>query len=299
MKYKINNPFLTAEISSKGGELLSIKDKAGREYIWQGDEATWPDHGPNLFPYIGRMTDQSYRYKGQLYHMNIHGFLPYMEMEKKVQTEDTLTLCLKSSDLTMEQYPFAFVLEITWKLSDTKLDITYCIQNMDEETMYFGIGGHPGFCVPIEEGLSFEDYRLDFGECKDVKEILLSEDCFVLDKSRSFPLKDDRYIPLSHRLFDHDSIILKDMPKKVKISSEKAAGEIQVTFEDMNYLGIWHWPHAEVNYVCIEPWSSLPSRKGIVEDLATQPNLLSLESKKVYTNTWSISITDHKYHQES
>ena len=28
--------------------------------------------------------------------------------------------------------------------------------------MYFGLGGHPGFNVPLEAGLSFEDYCLEF-----------------------------------------------------------------------------------------------------------------------------------------
>ena len=28
--------------------------------------------------------------------------------------------------------------------------------------MYFGVGGHPGFAVPLEKGLAFEDYCLQF-----------------------------------------------------------------------------------------------------------------------------------------
>ena len=63
-------------------------------------------------------------------------------------------------------------------------------------------------------------------------------------------------------------------------------------FPDMDYLGIWHWPHVEVDYVCIEPWSSLPSRKNVVEDLEKQADLLSLESGQEYTNTWSITIKE-------
>ena len=56
MIYEIENQYLRVQISSKGGEFQSIRDKSGREYLWQGDEATWTDRGPNLFPYIGRMT---------------------------------------------------------------------------------------------------------------------------------------------------------------------------------------------------------------------------------------------------
>ena len=53
MNYKISNSKLSVEISSKGGELRSIQDAEGKEYLWQGDADSWTDRGPNLFPYIG------------------------------------------------------------------------------------------------------------------------------------------------------------------------------------------------------------------------------------------------------
>ena len=156
--------------------------------------------------------------------------------------------------------------------------------------MYFGIGGHPGLCVPIEEGLEFEDYRINFGENAQLSQVVLSDDCFVTENTVSVPLVDDHYLPLRHGLFDRDAIVLNEMPKSLMIESKKDCRKIRVVYEDMNYLGIWHWPKMKVNYVCIEPWSSLPSRKGITEDLETQPNLLRLESGCEYRNTWSITI---------
>ena len=35
MNYKISNSKLSVEISSKGGELRSIQDAEGKEYLWQ------------------------------------------------------------------------------------------------------------------------------------------------------------------------------------------------------------------------------------------------------------------------
>ena len=108
MNYKISNSKLSVEISSKGGELRSIQDAEGKEYLWQGDVASWTDRGPNLFPYIGRMTDGQYRYQGKRYHMDIHGFLPSSEMEFVEKTEDSLALKLETSEETLKQYPFNF-----------------------------------------------------------------------------------------------------------------------------------------------------------------------------------------------
>ena len=97
MNYTISNEKLTLVVSSRGGEFQSVKDAEGQEYLWQGDAATWTDRGPNLFPYIGRMTEKSYKYQDTVYHMDIHGFLPYDEMELVEQKADSLTLRLVSS----------------------------------------------------------------------------------------------------------------------------------------------------------------------------------------------------------
>ena len=49
MNYKISNSKLSVEISSKGGELRSIQDAEGKEYLWQGDVASWTDRGSLIF----------------------------------------------------------------------------------------------------------------------------------------------------------------------------------------------------------------------------------------------------------
>ena len=213
-------------------------------------------------------------------------------MELVEQKADSLTLRLVSSPETRKQYPFEFTLDITWKLEGEKITITYQVKNTDDKKMYFGIGGHPGFQIPIEKNLKFEDYRIDFGEDSKPRRILFSEDCFVLEEDEAFALEEGRYLNLEHNLFDDDAIVLKEMPREVTLESEKGSKKITVAFPDMDYLGIWHWPHVEVDYVCIEPWSSLPSRKNVVEDLEKQADLLSLESGQEYTNTWSITIKE-------
>lgn len=156
--------------------------------------------------------------------------------------------------------------------------------------MYFGVGGHPGFQVPMEEGTDFEDYYLDFGpEAKPLR-VGMSEDCFVTGEDTPFLLRENRYLDLRHDLFDDDAIILREMPRTVTLASKKGTHSIEVSYPDMPYLGIWHWPRTKVPYLCIEPWSSLPSRKGIVEDLEKQENLISLGSGEMYENTWSVKI---------
>lgn len=290
MNYTIQNEYLTVVVASKGGELQSIKSVDGTEYLWQGDVNTWPDRALNIFPYVARLTNKTYEYKGKQYHMEPHGFVPASELEVAAQTEDCLTLGLAANEETRKCYPFEFQYLIHYELVENKLKITYEVENKGTERMYFGLGGHPGFIVPLEDGVSFDDYTLEFSAEAAPYQVGMSDTCFVTGKDKPYELRDGKYMDLSHSMFDNDAIILRDMCREVTLKSDKGTRGVRVTFPQMDYLGIWHWPRVEVDYVCIEPWTSLPSREGIVEDITKQDNLVKLDAGKLYKNEWTIEI---------
>lgn len=290
MDYLIQNDHLKVRIASLGAELQSIATTSGTEYLWQGDPLTWPDKAINIFPYVARLTDGKYRYQDKEYQMPIHGFLSGTELEVSHQTDSLITFTLLANDATKNCYPFTFRYSLQYCLINEKIHITTTVENLDDKTMFFGIGGHPGFQVPIGGVGNFEDYYLEFSEACDVYRVGISDDGFVTEQDEPFHLKDERYLNLNHHLFDQDAIILRDMCKKVTLASQSTDARITVTYPDMDYLGIWHWPRTTVNYICIEPWSSLPSRKGIIEDIETQDNLIRLDAGKIYQNKWDIQI---------
>lgn len=290
MEYEIRNEYLTVSVSSKGGELRSVCDQDGREYLWQGDASTWRDRGPNLFPYVGRLTGGIYTYQNQSYHMGVHGFLRNMEMTLVSLKRDTLVMELRDCRETREQYPFSFVLQIQWRLEKNMLEITYRVENRDEKQMYFGIGGHPGFRIPLEDGLTLEDYYLDFGTEAEPVSLGLSEDNFMTGSNVPLPLREKRCLDLSRELFVKDSIVLQGMPQQVSLRSRKGTRGIRVEYPQMDYLVLWVWPEGEIPFLCIEPWSSLPSRKNVTESLEGQKNLEALQAGKTYENQWSITV---------
>ena len=295
-EYSLDNGVLSVRVSSIGGQLLSVK-KDGKEYLWQGDPAFWEDRAPNLFPYIARLTKGTYTVHGKEYHLPIHGFLPAAEMKAEVQEESLLVLRLDADESTLACYPFVFTLRIRYELNQDTLRIAYEVENGGTEDMYFGIGGHPGFQAPLEEGLSFEDYFLEFesegqsgtGAQTPVR-IGFSPTCFLNGKDEPWPLEKGCRIPLRHDLFDDDAIVLSHTPKTVVLRSEKGGRGVRVCFPQMPYIGFWHAVKKPAPYVCIEPWSSLPSRQDVVEELSEQPGLIHLEGKGVYRNLWSIQL---------
>lgn len=284
MIYTIRNESLTVSASTTGAELQSILGADGTEYLWQGDPKYWRGRSPNLFPYVARLNQGIYTLEGKTYSMPIHGFAPKAEFTLEAQTGDSMTFLLESTPERLEMYPFPFRYHLCYKLDGSTLRAEITVENLGEKTMYFGLGGHPGFNVPLEKGLAFEDYALEFGPCQP-RRIGFDEACMVTGDT-PYDMPENR-IPLRHDLFDDDAIVLKDAAMPVTLRSPKGTHGVTVTAPDMGYIGFWHKPKTDAPYVCIEPWKSLPSRAGIIEDLATQPDLVHLPAGRSYKTCWT------------
>lgn len=288
MHYTIQSDALRIQISSLGGELMSIQDDAGREYLWQGDPQYWADRAPNIFPYVGRLYNGTYSYKGRKYTLPIHGFVKDTEMMTIKRNDDTLLLGCFADEKTRAQYPFDFAYYIHYSVEDSTLVVSYIVENKGQESMYFGLGGHPGFNLPLEERLDFEDYHLAFDTVSRPSRISFGKSVLRDGNDSPYSLLNGRYIPLKHSLFDADAVILSGISPSIRLESEKGERFIAVEYPQMPFLGIWHMPNMDAPYVCIEPWTSLPGREGIVEDIAKQEDLIALDGGKRYENTWSI-----------
>ena len=287
----IQNERLNVAISPVGAEMQSIRSNDGTEYLWQGNPEYWNRRAINLFPYIARLTNETYLYDGKQYHLPIHGFLPDAVMKVEHVTDTEICFALTDNNDTRTAYPFNFELRIKYALSDETIHIRFEVLNTGDREMHFGIGGHPGFCVPLEDGLTFTDYVLEFDHPCEPRRICFSDACFVTEGAEEYRLADGRFIPLAHDLFDHDAIVLTKMSKTVTLKSPKGKKSVAVFYPDMPYVGFWHAVKKDAPYVCIEPWSSLPSRDGIIEDISLQDNLVHLPAGKQYVNDWFIKIT--------
>jgi galactose mutarotase-like enzyme len=224
--------------------------------------------------------------------MGIHGFAAGKQYVVQRIEESTVVFQLKDDEPTRVIYPFCFVLSIEYRLENECLNITYTVENKGQRTMYFGIGGHPGFALPFEKGLQFEDYYLKFDEAAALVRVEFSNTCFRTGEAKPFPLNNGR-LHLEHCMFDQDAIVLESGARSVVLMSDKGTKAIRVTFPDMPYIGLWHKPRTTAPYICVEPWSSLPSHDGIVEDISQQEDLIKLPAGETYCNRWSIDVIDN------
>lgn len=209
MLHTIQNSKLSITIADHGAEIQSILSSQGTEYLWQGDPAYWADRSPVLFPFIGRLTSGKYTMDGEEHSMSIHGIAPYTNFALVKKTHNCITLELQNSNENYSIYPRHFSFCVTYRLIEQTLTVTYTVKNNDQQTMYFGLGGHPGFNVPLHEGELFDNYVVEFKHPCQPDRIGFSPSVFLNGHDERFPLRENKFLDLRHNLFDDDAIILK------------------------------------------------------------------------------------------
>ncbi len=289
MIYTIKNENLTVEINSLGAEIHSVKGN-GCEYMWQGNPEFWAGRAPIMFPICGRFFGGKYTYLGKEYEMGSHGFARHSEFILKSQGVSALTLSLYANEKSREIYPFEFCFDVTFSLFGSKLRVEYKVTNTDKKDLIFALGGHPAFNVPLENGLDFEDYLVEFEKSCDAIRLELSPTCFCTYEDKIYTQGGTKAINLKHELFDNDAIFLYNTPKKIKLYSKKGERSVTLEFGMMKYVGLWHATKKPAPYLCIEPWSSIPSKDGVVDDLLTKPEMIHLSPSYTHKRYFDISF---------
>ncbi len=290
MEYNLQNEMIDLVVSSLGAEMRSLRF-GGAEYLWQGDATYWGERSPLLFPYVGRLTGGKYRLSGREYAMNLHGFARKKEFALEEKTGDRLVFLLEDDSETLQQYPYHFQLWLCYTLRQNQVEVAYKVLNLSEKEMFFGIGGHPGFRLPLEEGLCFEDYYLAFDSPHTPSRIGFTKSCFLNGINEPYTLAEGCRLPLRHDLFDGDAIVLTNVAKRATLKTDKGGRSVSMEFENWPYLGLWQTPKKAAPYLCLEPWLSLPARQDIVEDFACQAGLVRLPAGESWQNAWALEIS--------
>lgn len=289
MLITLQNEKLQLTVDTHGAQMMHLVC-GGEEYLWQGDPRYWEDRAPVLFPFVGRLTDKRCTVYGEPFSMGIHGFAAACEFRPEKQEKDSVTLVLESGADTLAQYPFVFRFAVTYQLKGSTVAITYRVENKSDRVMPFGIGGHPGFGIPHAQGETISDYYLDFRQLCLPDKMGVSDTGFITGQDVLCPLTEEKYLPLDAALFTDDTVLLKNMTKAVTLRSRKSDYAVTVSYPDMPYLGLWPWPGTGAPYICIEPWSSVPARQDVVEELTAKSDLIHLAPEKTYETVWSITL---------
>ena len=289
MNYEIKNSFIRVKINSFGAELNSLQ-KCGEEleYIWQGDSKYWNRHSPILFPIVGRLKNDSYIYKNQKYNMTQHGFARDKEFEVIKNEVDFIEFRLKSDEKTLEIYPFAFELYLSYKLEKSKLIVSYKVINKSDDKMLFSIGAHPAFNWTLKEDEKKEDYFIEFEDLKQTKRYFLN-DLGLLYKKEDLKIIDNK-IPLNEKLFKNDALVFNDVNIKIiTLKNSNNENFVKLNFKNFPYLGIWSKPSGSP-FICIEPWFGIADDENSIQNFEEKKGLISLQKNEIFSCFYSIEV---------
>ena len=159
-----------------------------------------------------------------------------------------------------------------------------------KETLFYGIGSHPGFSVPLNKKLQFEDYYLEFPQATHIQRRIFTEDCLDTGKEEPFLLDRNQRLPLKHSLFDNDAIILFHTGGCAQLKSDKDSHSLTITYPQTPICALWHTVGTQAPFLCIEPWCSLPSQNNVIK-LESKSDFFCLKEKEERSHSLSILTT--------
>ena len=269
----LDNNALRICVSDSGAELCSVMDKSsGAERIWTADPAIWNRHAPILFPFVGRVTGGKYRIGEQEYLMKTqHGFARDMQFTCVKKGHSSITQELQATDATRAIYPYEFKLTVRHSLDPEnlrRLRIDWRVENRGEESMYYSIGGHPGFLLP--EGEQKEDAWLFFPGRDTLTYFGANAAGFALPNEKKILKLNEGYAKYQSDI--PDTWIFEDQKiKTVQIARSDRSPYITMHCEQFPMLAVW--ANVKGPFICLEPWFGRTDDAGFEGTLAEKKGM--------------------------
>lgn len=294
MNYFLENDKIKVEISDFGAELQSIFGKNTKhEYLWQATRPElWKNRATILFPICGRLFNGKYTYEGKEYEMVLHGFAKKRVFNVVEKSENKIIFELTYDEETLKIYPFKFNLKVIYTIIDSTVRTEFLVENVGSDDLPFSVGGHPGFAIPLEDGLDFDDHYIEFDKAEKRSAIDLSESCLYLGTSSPYELENDKILRLTHELFANDAIFMDEKQGSATLKSDKSKRFIKVSYNGMNHLGFWQTYGSDTNFICIEPWAGVPAIEGKTDDFATKKEFFHIRNGEKFDTYFDITVSE-------
>ncbi len=275
MRYTLSNSSLQAAVQTQGGELVSLQDRAGTEYIWQGDPAFWSGQNPILFPIVGSLKDGKTAINGQTYEMARHGFARRCGFTLAGQGSDFIVLELRESPDTLARYPFPFVLRVRHQLLENGFSTAFTVQNPGETPLPFCIGAHTAIRCPLFGGERFEDYALTFDRPEDADTLLLTPEG-LLHGGGAEPMLRSGQISLDYAAFQRlDTLIFQGLAsRRADLRHRETGHGVSLDFHEFPMVAFWTKPGAP--FLCLEPWHGCAAYDNESGRFQDKPHVLTL-----------------------
>jgi galactose mutarotase-like enzyme len=278
---------LRVEVNPLGAQLSVLRDRSGRDLLWNGDPAVWAGRAPILFPTVGEVAGGAYRLGAQTYRLSRHGFARGKLFELVTATPDTATFRLKADESTLRIYPFQFELDVRFAVRGTTLEVTTLVRNTGRENMPASVGYHPAFRWPLPYGQPRAEHYLEFASDEPAPIRRLDQAGLLAADPHPTPVANRRLV-LRDSLFENDVVIFDQLRGHSLTFGAATGSRIRVDYPNATYLGIWTKPGA--GFVCIEPWRGIADPTGFTGDFTAKPGIFNVAPGTTQSLEMSITL---------
>ena len=269
----LGSPELSARINPLGAQLSILRDRAGRDLLWDGNPAVWNGRAPLLFPIVGSLAGGAYRLGTRTYQLPRHGFARGKPFEVASATPTAAAFTLRADESTLQVYPFHFELGVDFALQGASLTVTATVRNLTDAALPASFGFHPAFRWPLPYEQARAAHFIEFAQDEPTPIRRLNSAGLVAPGSVPTPVA-DRVLPLADALFAPDVVIFDQVRSRSVTYGAQVGPRIRVSYPDAPYLGIWSKPGAP--FVCIEPWHGISDPEGFTGDFSAKPGVFSV-----------------------
>lgn len=269
----ISSGDLTAEIDPQGAQLSRLRDRAGRDWLWDGDPSVWNGRAPLLFPIVGALAGGAYRLGAKVYRLPRHGFARNRLFELVRVSAVDVVFRLKADAASMAVYPFQFELDIRYALQASTLSVTALIRNRGAADMPASFGYHPAFRWPLPFGQARSSHFIEFAEDEPAAVRRLDADGLLAPVRHVSPIA-GRRLALADALFENDALILDEIRSRSVTYGDAGGPRLRIEFAGAPYFGIWSKPRAQ--FICLEPWHGIADLAGFSGDFTTKTGIFIL-----------------------
>jgi aldose 1-epimerase len=235
---------------------------------------------PVLFPFPNRLRDGQFIFQGTTYQLNPprHGFVrdkAWTVVEAEASEIDGAWLRCRFDardygEAILDQFPFPFVLEMTYRLHDGRLGIHLTATNTGERAMPAGFGLHPYFRRPARGTIQVPaSHRWELADSLPTGKVMEVDETYDLRQPRDLNglVLDDIYSGLS---------ATAAAVTECRLTDETEGVETVVEFSPRQFpFVVVYTPPAPRPAICIEP-NSCPTDAFNLEQRGIPSNVLTL-----------------------
>jgi len=280
---------LTAEIDPHGAQLFTLRDRAARDLLWDGDPAVWSGRAPLLFPIVGVLVNGSYRCGSATYRLPRHGFARDRTFSIAEVNSSTAVFRLNADEASFLVYPFRFELAVRFELAGPTLSVTTSIRNKGDTDMPASFGYHPGFRWPLPFGQPRASHFIEFETDEPAPVRRIDASGLLMPERHPTPVS-HRRLTLADALFRDDVLIFDEVKSRSVTYGSDQGPRVRVSFPDAPYLGIWTKPGA--HFICIEPWHGVTDRQGFSGDITEKEGVFVLPGGDARTTTMAVTLAE-------